>query len=226
MRIGVVTGLRAEATIAARMAGDGIRVVATGGRPARAVALLDELIAGGCTHLVSFGIAGGLAPGLASGTLVLADRVIDGPQAYPCDGAWLARAAAALDRAGIAAINAPVAACAEIVVTVAAKTALHQAAEAAAVDMESGPVATAARRAGLPFLVLRAIADPATCAVPPAALVGLREDGSTDALAVLGRLCRAPGQLPELIIAALAARQALKALARASICLGRGFGLM
>lgn len=225
MRVGVVTGLRAEAAIIRPLVAPG-DVGVTGGRIDRAISLADALVAGGCAGLVSFGIAGGLQPGLGAGALVLADRVIDGAHSHACDGAWTARTAGALDRAGFTIVRGTVAASPAIVATPAAKAELHGTSGAVAVDMESGAVAAAAARAGVSFLVLRAIADPADRALPPAVGAGLRADGSTDPFAVLAALVRAPGQLLGVIAAARDAARALATLRCASVCLGRGLGAM
>ncbi len=69
--------------------------------------------------------------------------------------------------------------------SVAAKATLRAASGALAIDMESAAVAEAAAEAGVPFLVLRVIADPADRAIPPVALHGVAPDGSRRPWAVL-----------------------------------------
>ncbi|MBM3571673.1 MAG: hypothetical protein FJX52_04815, partial [Alphaproteobacteria bacterium] len=88
MPIGVMTGMRTEAAIAARLLGADDHLVVTGGRAARAAALAAMLIEKRCGHVVSFGIAGGLDPHLPPGAIVLADAVLDGGARYACDAAW------------------------------------------------------------------------------------------------------------------------------------------
>src|SRR5258706_10363154 len=88
MKIGIVTGMRSEAAIARRF---GALVAVTGGRAARAEEAARGLVDQGATLLLSFGIAGGLAPGLVSGALGLADRVILPDGAIDSDAAWRAR---------------------------------------------------------------------------------------------------------------------------------------
>src|SRR3712207_2397214 len=63
------------------------------------------------------------------------------------------------------------------VATVAEKANLHSRTGAALVDLESLAVARVCRDHGRPFAVLRAVADPAERALPPAALAGLDEAG-------------------------------------------------
>jgi len=119
--------------------------------------------------------------------------------------------------ADIAGVDAPLA-------QAAAKTALFASTGAAAVDMESAVVARAAQRHGLPFAILRVIADPAHRPLPAAALVAMGADGEVDLAAVLGALLRSPRQLPALIRLARDSRGAFAALGRARAVLGDDFG--
>ena len=107
--------------------------------------------------------------------------------------------------------------------SVAAKAALYAATGAAAVDMESAAVARAAARHGLPFAILRAIADPAQRPLPLAALVAMRADGGVALGAVLGALAQNPGQLPDLVRLGLDSRRGFSSLVRARALLGADF---
>jgi adenosylhomocysteine nucleosidase len=200
-RVAAVTGLRAEARLAAR----GLwRVGCAGGDAAATRAELGRLVAAGATLLVSFGIAGGLDPALAPGTLVVADRVTGAAGAHPPP---LIPAVAGARIGGVVGAAAPAA-------TAAAKAALFRETGALAVDLESGLVAEAAARAGLPYAVLRAVADPAWRDLPPAACIPLRRDGTPDLAAVLLAVARRPGQIPALVSVARDMRAALATLAR------------
>jgi adenosylhomocysteine nucleosidase len=84
---------------------------------------------------------------------------------------------------------------------------------ALAVDLESAIVARTAEAAGLPFLVLRTIADPATRELPPAALIPLSENGTPAFTRVLSEVLRRPRQIAALFGLARETRQALTALA-------------
>ena len=57
--------------------------------------------------------------------------------------------------------------------SVAEKRSLHQRTGASTVDMESASVGAKAAEANIPFIVIRAAADPAERALPQSALVGL-----------------------------------------------------
>ena len=101
--IGVITGLRAEARC---LSGLDLAVACSGARPGRARAEAARLLAEGAFGLVSFGLAGGLAPELRPGDLVLAEAVVlpDGRRLMT-DAAWGAGLTAALAEAGVAAAS-------------------------------------------------------------------------------------------------------------------------
>jgi adenosylhomocysteine nucleosidase len=212
------TGLRAEARIAARTAG--VRAVAGGGEGARLARLIEQQIAEGGRAIVSFGIAAGLEPGLAPGTCLVASHVLDAGRSHAADATWSAHLRQRLGVARLAAIagvDHPLA-------TAAAKRTLNAETGAVAADMESHIAARLAARHGLPFTVLRVIADPVERELPHAALAAMREDGGIDLAAVLGSLARNPGQLPALLRLAADARAARAALLRCHDLLGPGLG--
>jgi adenosylhomocysteine nucleosidase len=214
MKIAAITGLEAEARIA-RSAGFAAR--ASGADAMRAALLAERLIAEGATALVSFGLAGALAPGLASGTILLPRRVLsETDDTFAADTAWHVQTFDALRVRGIGAIEDDLFGAARIVASPNEKSALHGRTGASAVDLESGAAAAAARRAGRPFLALRAVADPADFALPPAALVGVDAAGRTALLPVLLSILRRPGQVADLVRLARHTRRALDALARAT----------
>ena len=84
---------------------------------------------------------------------------------------------------------------------------------ALAVDLESAVVARIASQAGIPFLVVRTIADTACRELPPAALIPLSEAGTPNLARVLGSVLRRPRQIGTLIRLARETRMALLALA-------------
>jgi adenosylhomocysteine nucleosidase len=207
MAFAAVTGLAAEARIIRRL---GLRTVATGGRALRTEAAVARLVAEGATGLLSFGICGGLDPALAPGTLILPRAVqSETGERYLADAASHRVCASAL---GDTFVTEDMLGAAGIADTVARKAALFRRTAAVAIDNESHLVAAAATAARLPFFVLRAVADPAARALPPAALVGLDDDGRPALLAVLRSLLTQPSQLPALLAIARDTRHALRAL--------------
>ncbi|KND55726.1 Adenosylhopane nucleosidase, HpnG [Candidatus Paraburkholderia kirkii] len=164
---------------------------------------LSDAIARGCSGIVSFGTAGGLAPDLAPGALIVAESVSGPFDELRTDAAWSARIVDAFAgtpvervtrRGRMAGVTAPVKSEAE-------KRSLHRSTGALAVDMESH-IATAR---GLPFAVCRAVVDPAWRTLPPAATAGLRDDGTT----AIGPILREPAQLGALLRLARDARATL-----------------
>ncbi len=213
----VVCGFKAEARIAA---GPGLTILAGGGDCAGLARAL-ETAAPASRALVSFGIAGGLAPELRPGTCRVANLVVgpDGAR-YEADEHWRRKLAEVLSVPLVvfAGVDAPLAGVTE-------KRVLHQACGAALVDMESHIVARAAARHGLPFAAVRVVADPAERQLPHAATVGMRPDGQVDLAAVLLSLARDPRQLPALVRTARDARAAFAGLFRCRQLLGAGLAV-
>jgi adenosylhomocysteine nucleosidase len=210
-----VTGLAKEARIAA---GPGVRVVAGGSRPQTLVAALERELARGAGGVISFGIAGGLAEDIASGTWLVARAIVTPAERWPCDTAWarsIAERLVGACTADLAGVDAPV-------TEPAAKRALHRATGAAAVDTESHIAAAIAAAHGLPFAAFRVVADSVRRRLPPAASVALAPNGKISGSAVLGSLARTPAQLPSLLRTAIDARTAFRALLRGRRLLGPG----
>ncbi len=101
-----------------------------------------------------------------------------------------------------------------IIDSVAAKSELFASSAAVAVDMESHGAARAAAEAGVPFIAVRAIADPADRALPLAALGAVAPDGSTRVLKTLWEAAKAPGQFPALMQLGSDSNKALARLRR------------
>lgn len=185
---GIVVGLAAEARLAR---GLGCPIAIGGGGAAGAYEASCRLIAEGVTGLISFGLAGGLAPGLMAGSLMIAADVVDGQ-----GGSWHADPAMSA-RLGDAAGS--LFAATDIIATADAKQALWSATGALATDIESGAVAAAASKAALPFAILRAVCDPAHRDLPPAAQTALDDAGRIQPFRLLQSIMRHPGQIGDLI---------------------------
>lgn len=104
--------------------------------------------------------------------------------------------------------------------TVAEKAELYALTGALAVDMESMGVAEVAQRHGLPFMVLRAVCDRATLALPRAALMAVTETGRVDLGAVTRAVLRYPQDIGRLVRLGVANRVAMAALLRGGSVLG------
>jgi adenosylhomocysteine nucleosidase len=186
----------------------------------RLVTTLDAAASRGAAGIISFGIAGGLAPDLAAGDWVVGTGVRTNDSWFPADQAWARRLLAALPaaiHADIAGVDAPVA-------DTAAKQDLHRCSGAAAVDMESHLAARIAAAYRIPFAACRVVVDPADVTLPPAALVGLRQDGTADLPAILRSLRAQPRQLPALVRTTRDAGIACSALRRGRQAMGTALG--
>ena len=189
-----------------------------GGDHRRTVKVVEEA-ASAAECLVSFGIAGALKPGLRAGDIILSTEVVDDDRRWlTCDGI---RPRIAELAAEIGAIEGPVLGARLAVATKADKRRAWRETGAIAVDLESVVVARAAAALGIPFVVLRAIADPAVRELPPAALVPLNGDGRPALGQVLASVLTRPRQLPTLLTVAREARQALQALVGPAHALNR-----
>lgn len=218
MRVGVVVGLRSEAGCLSR---DGERTVVrcSGARSTAAAAAANDLIDGGCAGLVSFGTAGGLDPALSPGALVIPDAVrLPGGETLPTDAAWRHRLIARIGD-GIAVASGVIAGASEPLLGAQTKRFCHHSSGAVAVDLESGEVGRAAAARGVPFLVVRAVTDPADRSIPMWIAGIVTPDGRTPIGAVLRGLLKHPhdlGLLMQLRRDARAAMQALRGVALAA----------
>jgi adenosylhomocysteine nucleosidase len=213
-----VTGLRAEARIAQRS--PRMRAIAGGGDAAQLERLIAQAMSVDCCGVISFGMAGALRPDLRPGACLVGREVMHQTDRYRVDAAWAARLQAKLGAAetvALAGVDRPL-------VAPAQKQALFEQAGAAAVDMESHVAARLAAKHGVPFAVLRVVADPQERTLPEAALVGMRADGTMDVAAVLGSLGKNPGQIPQLVRVAADAFRAYSALLGCHRRLGPGLG--
>ena len=215
-----VVGMIREARLAADTS---VRTIVGGGDSRKLALALEAALVEGAAGVVSFGIAGGVAPQLRPGAVIIATSVLlaDGSR-YDSDADWCERLGTRLPVAlklDLFGSDTPV-------VHATAKASLHKETHAAAVDMESHVAAAAAARFALAFAAIRVVAAPAVRTLPAAALRGMRPDGGIDVAAVLRALAAAPNQFPGLIRTAGDAAAAFASLSRVRTLLGPGFGLL
>jgi adenosylhomocysteine nucleosidase len=212
-----VVGLAFEARIAA---GRDTRVICSGDGRTLPTALACA-IAGDCRGLVSFGVAGGLAPKLHAGTCVVGSVITSGTTRFMTDWNWSRNLLQAIPGAvygAIVGVSAPIA-------QPEAKRALHVSTGALAVDMESHVVASVAAARALPMAAVRVITDSATRELPPAAVAAMRANGSIDIAALIRSMIKETSELPILLRTALDAAFGLAALLRSRESLGPRFEL-
>jgi hopanoid-associated phosphorylase len=218
----VVTGMAKEMRLAA---GPGLVSVVSGGDTGRLRRLLADREEPGCRAVLSFGLAGGLDPDLASGDVIVATATVSGDERWPAHPAIAESLAASLSAGGVRAGLAEIAGVDAPVLSASAKATIRRATGAAAVDMESHVAAAFAARHGLIFAALRIICDPASRTLPPVVANALRSDGGVDHFAMLASLLRQPTQLAALTRIAGEARTSFRALGRCRDLLGIGRGL-
>ena len=166
-----------------------------GGDAAGAARAALALAKAGVSGLLSFGLAGGLAPDLSPGALFVPEFVL-----APDGVRWLTDPDLS---ARFGRRSGTMFASDAVIASRSAKRQAFEATGAAAVDLESGAVA----RACVAFRL------PADQDLPPAALLALSGRGQIRLFSVLRSLARNPGQLPSLLQLgrnATAARRTLK----------------
>ena len=215
--VAALVGMAFEARIAA---GPGVFVMCRGS-DSDLSATLSQALKRGCRSIISFGVAGGLAPHLRPGDWIIASSVIDDQKVCPTDKGWTKRLLDMMPGAS----HAPIAGVDAAVTDPKDKRRMHISTGAATVDIESHLVARLAAAHGLNFAAVRVVIDPAHRTVPEAAMAGLRPGGDTSALAVIRELIASPSQLSGLLRLAIDAYAARSALMRVRRMLGPDFGL-
>ena len=213
-----LVGLAFEARIAS---GPGVVVICRN-TESEVSASLNQALKRGCRSIISFGVAGGLAPHLRPGNWVVASAIIDAQQTRPTDRVWSEKILKMIPGAE----HKPIAGVDYAVAAPDAKRRMHSETGAATVDMELHLVAKLASAHNLSFAAVRVVIDPAHRAVPEAALAGMRPDGGTSITAVMRELIAGPSQLSGLLRLAYDGYTARRALLRARRLLGPDFGLL
>jgi len=152
--------------------------------------------------LVSFGFAGGLAPGLARGTIVIGTEVVceDRVGQWPmADGDLVEQFHAAAVAEELPTQQGKLVTSHHIVADSAAKADLWEKSGACAVDMETLGIVEAADEASLPWVAVRAIVDSASDTLPSACLRTLRANGQVAMGRLLWMICRSPPMLRHLV---------------------------
>jgi adenosylhomocysteine nucleosidase len=194
----------------------------SGAGPIAAAHAAALLIEEGVCALVSWGCAAALDPHLKPGDLILPRRIVG------ADGVLLETSRDWRDRlsgrlAGRLSVHqGALAESTAIIATPTEKARIFAETGAIALDMESAAIARAALGNGLPFLAIRAIADPAAMTVPASVLVALDETGKVRIPKVLSHALLNPGDFPGLIRLGWHFRAAMKTLREVKAMAGAG----
>ncbi len=210
--LGVVAALNAEAQCLYRPTPEtGVLLGISGMGPDLARQAAVRLVQEGVKALASWGIAAGLAEGLRAGSLVLPHCVVAGRAQIMVDEHWHQRLFLCLVES-LPVHSGAIAHTPIVLSSRAQKASLHAETKAMAADMESMAVAQVARKAGLPFVAIRAIADPFDLTLPHCALNAVDEGGQSKLTKLLPGLARSPLDLVPLIALGIAFHRALATL--------------
>lgn len=188
--------------------------------PDRARGAANALLAAGADALVSWGSAAGLDPTLSSGTLLLAEAVeAPGQGHYRVDVPWREYVRTRLT-GNVAFAEGAVAATSTVLTSREQKAALFRSTHARAADMESGAVAEVAQQKGKPFLVVRAVSDPAGMSIPNMVLRQTNNWGHIRLMRLLKTVVCNPPELISLLRLGWGYLAALRTLTHAARHLG------
>lgn len=177
----------------------------------------ELLIAQGATRLISWGCAAALSETLKPGDLVLADTLIDAEGAQIGIHPDWHRFTKNLLSTTLKVHTGSLAESNSIVATGKDKKHRHTQTGAIALDMESVAIAKVAQKNNLPFLAIRAIADPVNMDLPKAITQALNDEGDIVLGKLLSFIALHPAELPGLIKLGLhfnAAKNTLKLVAK------------
>ncbi len=195
---------------------ENIRVICSGTGAKNAEFASITLVNNGVERLISWGCAAGIHESLQPGHLVLATHCIADDGVLDADLDWLNLVKPLIPQQ----INMHLCRLAEsdhVVATSSEKLKVAQKTGALALDMESTAIAKVAQLYSLPFLVVRAIADPVEMNLPKAVNYALDCEGDVNMAKLLSYLARHPTELAGLIKLGLhfnAAKKTLKLLAK------------
>jgi adenosylhomocysteine nucleosidase len=190
----------------------------------RAESAARSLLSRGATALVSWGVAGGLDPEIAPGTVVLPDTVIGVDSLhFEVDLEWRDRLLAKTT-GRVEVSTSELLEVVRPITTAEEKGELRRRTGAGAVDMESAAVAAVANQSGISFVAVRVVVDGATDSIPKAAL-GLLDEGGRLRKSSLIRFVLQPLGWPGLIALARANASAGRSMRRLWSAAGPDLGL-
>ena len=196
---------------------DGAMLTVSGIGPKRATMASRALLEKGAIALLSWGSAGGLSPDLFPGSLILPKTVIASNRSlYHVDATWHRGLCNQL-KGCVDFRTDPMAESTTVVCTPAEKAVLFRETGAIGVDMESAAVATVAKEAGVPFIVVRAVADTVDTPIPKNTLNAVDEFGRLRFLKLVRGLVHHPTEVFALVRVGQnyhAAQKTLAAVAR------------
>ncbi|MEQ1635354.1 MAG: phosphorylase [Methylococcales bacterium] len=194
---------------------DKLLVAYSGAGSNNARATAKRALALGATQLISWGCAAGLSDKAKPGDLILAMSLLDAEyrrnEAFTVTGAWQSHCKKLLENT-LTVHTGPLLESSNIVSKSSEKKQLFKQTGAIALDMETIAVATVAKQNAIPFIVIRAIADPVSMNLPDAISHALNAQGDVELIKLLQFLMLHPWELPGLIKLGLHFNAAIKTL--------------
>ncbi len=195
---------------------DSVIVRCSGAGPENARLATEALVTQGATKIISWGCAAALNNDLQPGDLMLADTLIDARLTrIEINTDWIDKASSLLAKELIVQ-RRTLAESEALIATSEHKRQIYVQTGADILDMESVSVAKVAKQYNLPFLAIRAVADPVSMNLPKAVNHALNAEGEVILSKLLAFLLLHPLELPGLIKLGLhfnAAKKTLKSVA-------------
>ena len=215
-KIGIVTGLQREAECFRSN-----YVVCAGANSNKAYELSTKLAVNGCTSLISFGIAGGLAPNLKPGAVVIGKKVLGKENSgIETDISMRQKLAEIIPDSLVGSIYSSPRAVADV----SEKAAIFSKYNALAADMESLAIGVAATENHLPFSIVRIVADPASQQLPDFAFNAIDPNGNARIGPVMVGLIKNPIEIANLVRLVRNSNKAFRQLRRVALLIGFEFG--
>lgn len=175
--------------------------------------------------LVSIGFCGALDAAIATGSIVVPNRIVTADnERFDTNADWVSAVASRMTDLPLVTQSAIYCAT-ETIETQACKQATHSQCGACAVDMESAGIAQAARRFDIPFIAIRIVLDEAADTLPEATRNAVHSDGNLNVKGLLRGLASRPADIGGLIRLAGKSGKAQKQLRAVCEALLPDFGL-
>lgn len=198
---------------------ENIVIACSGAGPKNAHAAAELLLAQGANRLISWGCAAALRDSLDPGRLTLVGSIASAnDERIDIRSPWLTACQTLLSSLSPL-TSGYLLESTSLVSTAQAKKNLQENTGASVLDMESFAIAKFAKAQHLPFLAIRAIADPADMDLPAAIAYSLNDEGDVVMPKLLGYLMRHPSELKGLIQLGLHFRAAQKTLQKVATSL-------
>ena len=191
-----------------------VLVICSGAGAENARKAAETLISNGATHLISWGCAAALSPELKSGDLTLASTLLaSNSQRIDLKSEWYRLVQKNLSTF-LTIHTGTLLESLKVISLSSDKKQLYFATNAIVLDMESVAIAKVAQEKDLPFLAIRAIADPVTMDLPKAIAYSINNKGKVILLRLLSYLFFHPYELVGLIKLGLHFHNAKKTLSQ------------